>query len=179
MAARDFFDFFGLARELRDQIYDDLLLSCTRSIKLDEAKYLRGLAVGFPTTNLALGNRQFSQEYVARSPRHAVLTVADPVKDKMHAEWARQLVAQMPGLRSTTVDAHISRDVEEPVDKREYVGAFADVLAVEKLSGLEVFDVAFPAYAKDAVWDYSKRTGPVMKWVPETGAIEDVVEQEA
>ncbi|KAK4550334.1 hypothetical protein LTR36_003301 [Oleoguttula mirabilis] len=208
---RNIFDFFGLAQELRDYIYDHLL-SCTKHLKIGLNGRLYASAHGFPSANLALVNRQFRNEYVARSAPLARVVVDDhlqgysdvgvqklptgisvctqlhlnlyvvPDEPKhseadMHAKCIKQLMKQLPRLRSSTVDVHLR--TAQAWDKQALANDLAKIIALPTLSTLDLFHINFVPGEPIAGWDYSQRKGPVMKWVQETGTIEDFGEQKA
>ncbi|KAK5124229.1 hypothetical protein LTR85_001932 [Meristemomyces frigidus] len=82
VAAKEVFEFFGLARELRDQIYDETLLHLSRTfIKGKRTGSLVVSAHGTPATGLALVSRQFKEEYYARSAVATSITIDDIIGD--------------------------------------------------------------------------------------------------
>lgn len=78
--AKDALEFFSLARELRDLIYDELLVpsqSCNICKPLSDPSNYLLTAHNLPTANLALVTRQFNQEYCSRSQAKARIVVED------------------------------------------------------------------------------------------------------
>jgi len=77
----DFFDFFGLAPELRNLIYDETF-ELDKRFRLDEGDdddNLQAIVEDFPAPNLLLVNHQFRQEYLARSRTSTTLVVEDRI----------------------------------------------------------------------------------------------------
>ena len=70
----DFFDFFGLAAELRDLIYDQALVVKTMKLELDAPAVE---VVNGPATNLLLVSTQFNREYSSRAAVHKSLAISD------------------------------------------------------------------------------------------------------
>lgn len=80
--AKDFFDFFGLPRELRDHIYDNATVC--KTINVGRSRRLWFYASHLPTTNLLLVGRQFRDEYRHRVSKLLAITVEDhlgPLED--------------------------------------------------------------------------------------------------
>ncbi|KAK5134385.1 hypothetical protein LTR08_006565 [Meristemomyces frigidus] len=81
--SHDVFNFFGLAREIRDWIYDESLLPSEAHkcrTELEVGGYLLVTAHQAPATNLALVSRQFKTEYLSRSAIAMSLSVEDHMK---------------------------------------------------------------------------------------------------
>ena len=76
--AKDTFDFFRLARELRDMVYDDLLIE---TVDLDpEGDHQASLmACGVPAKSHLLVNRQFNSELQNRAARSSLLSIEERV----------------------------------------------------------------------------------------------------
>ncbi|GAB1744413.1 hypothetical protein NU219Hw_g1691t1 [Hortaea werneckii] len=72
-----YFDFFGLSRELRDTIYDDLLTDNTLLQTGDDLSGFSFLAKGTVDTNFLLVSRSFHDELKERAEETLHVTVQD------------------------------------------------------------------------------------------------------
>jgi hypothetical protein len=72
-----YFDFFGLAREIRDMVYDQPQLFETQTILPNCNRYPRHMAADKPCSSLPLVGKQFGSEYKDRCEGRAGLSVAD------------------------------------------------------------------------------------------------------
>ncbi|TKA76320.1 hypothetical protein B0A55_04203 [Friedmanniomyces simplex] len=96
--SRDIFDFFGLARELREMIYNDPLTDKEIGDLSGDALGIFFTATHIPRTNLLLVSQQFSAEYQAASNELATLIVGD----KMCEVYDEPVQMNLPDqLRST------------------------------------------------------------------------------
>ncbi|GAB1728212.1 hypothetical protein NU195Hw_g3139t1 [Hortaea werneckii] len=82
-----YFDFFGLARELRDAIYDDLLNESTQLPTNGNAPGLRFLAESLADTGLLLVSRSFHDELQERAEKRLHVTIEERRKNCFKIFW--------------------------------------------------------------------------------------------
>ncbi|KAI7280227.1 hypothetical protein KC345_g4887 [Hortaea werneckii] len=83
------FDFCGLARELRDTIYDDLLNESTLLHTGDDLSGFSFLAQGLVDTNFLLVSRSFHDELKERAEKQLHVTIQDHGEDVSYLRRAR------------------------------------------------------------------------------------------
>ncbi|KAK5134389.1 hypothetical protein LTR08_006569 [Meristemomyces frigidus] len=82
----DVFDFFGLAREMRDLIYQELPAP-KRQLDDESYKGLTVFAENFPAANLLLINQQFKQEYLDSLEKLTRIVVEDHLTNVDEEHW--------------------------------------------------------------------------------------------
>ncbi|KAI7596443.1 hypothetical protein KC346_g15145, partial [Hortaea werneckii] len=97
-----YFDFFGLARELRDAIYNDLLNESTQLPTNGNAPGLRFLAKGLVDTSLLLASRSFHDELQERADKRLHVTIEERRKNWFKIFWDR-FPPQLLRARSLTL----------------------------------------------------------------------------
>ncbi|RMY63262.1 hypothetical protein D0863_10676 [Hortaea werneckii] len=97
-----YFDFFGLARELRDAIYNDLLNESTQLPTNGNAPGLRFLAKGLVDTSLLLVSRSFHDELQERADKRLHVTIEERRKNWFKIFWDR-FPPQLLRARSLTL----------------------------------------------------------------------------
>lgn len=103
------FDFFGLASELRDQIYEELL-EPLKSTALYTGRFSRVTvsAHHIPHTNLALVSRRFKKEYYARFTATSQISIDNLMPYCGHDNRHAYLINLPPLLATSTRKLHIN-----------------------------------------------------------------------
>ncbi|RMY70723.1 hypothetical protein D0863_05613 [Hortaea werneckii] len=97
-----YFDFFGLSRELRDAIYDDLLNESTQLPTSGNTQGLRFLAEGLVDTNFLLVSRSFHDELKELAEKRLHVTIEERRKHVWEMSWDK-LPPRLLRTRSLTL----------------------------------------------------------------------------
>ncbi|KAI7543367.1 hypothetical protein KC331_g7436 [Hortaea werneckii] len=97
-----YFDFFGLSRELRDAIYDDLLNESTQLPTSGNTQGLRFLAEGLVDTNFLLVSRSFHDELKELAEKRLHVTIEERRKHVGEMSWDK-LPPRLLRTRSLTL----------------------------------------------------------------------------
>lgn len=120
------FNFFGLARELRDKIYDNLF-TATRFAVDRNGGIIEVDVCNAPRFRHLLVNRQFRDELVERSSKSTYVQIRDPTSRMIWNQGIRH-EPFVPNLKVTHFEIHYNPGVDSPCETSVVTSDISDNL---------------------------------------------------